>query len=274
MSSLSLRSGLGSLPNTRNKISKWSIRRFGVDVTEMGPPPHARVAGNLIVLHRSNIYLTDDTYSLPHLFHCCIDMVVGTGADKAAFATDTNTTTTTDDQQVSQHSKRRHGATVTIQEERKEELIDTESGGDVKKSLRGGSADGTTVADGNEVDNSSSSGDGNNGGSITDGSSSSSDNSESSSNKHGKDWNRIAKEWKNKLARKTHNKDSRPKSIVNAIFNRRNVAKTTNGEPSSTDKQRKQRVTKGSGQETTTTSTGGGKKGGRTKGGGTLGGGF
>ena len=268
MSSLSLRSGLGSLPNTRNKISKWSIRRFGVDVTEMGPPPHARVAGNLIVLHRSNIYLTDDTYSLPHLFHCCIDMVVGTGADKAAFATDTNTTTTTDDQQVSQHSKRRHGATVTIQEERKEELIDTESGGDVKKSLRGGSTEGgTTETDGNEIESSSSSGGSSNDGSITD--ASSSDNSGSSSNKHGKDWNRIAKEWKTKLARKTHNKDSRPKSIVNAIFNRRNVAKTTNGVPSSMDKQTKQRVKKGSEKETT--SGGEGKKGGRTKGGGTLG---
>ena len=55
-SSSSLHSGLGSLPNTRNKISKWSIRRFGVDVNEMGPPPRARVAGNRIVLHRSIIY--------------------------------------------------------------------------------------------------------------------------------------------------------------------------------------------------------------------------
>ena len=48
-------SGLGSLPNTRNKISKWSIRRFGIDVTEMGPPPRARVAGRKEPRNRSRL---------------------------------------------------------------------------------------------------------------------------------------------------------------------------------------------------------------------------
>ena len=141
--------------------------------------------------------------------------------------------------------------------ERREGVVGTvtEGGGDVKKSLRGGTADGSSrtkeegaESGGNKADIS--------GGSTVDISSSSGSGSNSFVN-------RVAKDWKAKMARKlTRNKDTRPKSIVNAIFNRR-ARKTSTGTTG------KRTTTTGSGTEKTTTD-GGGRKG-RTKGGGTLG---
>jgi hypothetical protein len=50
------KNSLGALPNTRNRITKWSQRNLGIDLEQFGAPPRARV--------------------------------VGTGADKAAFVAD------------------------------------------------------------------------------------------------------------------------------------------------------------------------------------------
>jgi hypothetical protein len=50
------KNSLGTLPNTRNRITKWSQRNLGIDLEQFGAPPRARV--------------------------------VGTGADKAAFVAD------------------------------------------------------------------------------------------------------------------------------------------------------------------------------------------
>jgi len=60
------KNSLGALPNTRNRITKWSQRNLGIDLEQFGAPPRARV--------------------------------VGTGADKAAFVADGDKEASTDAQ--------------------------------------------------------------------------------------------------------------------------------------------------------------------------------